>query len=88
MDYHGLSWTIMDYHGLSWTTSLRVPRQQREITWFLNIFNDQDHVEEFQSYDQSEIPSLENNFVPLPLVSESNNASMFHRKKLLELSYS
>ena len=98
--YHGLSWTIMDYHGLSWTIMDYYLLLQagpkigldigngREITGFLSIFNDQDHVEKFQSYDQSEIPSLENNFVPLPLDSESNNASMIHRKKLLELSYS
>ena len=58
MDYHGLSWTTMDYHGLSWTIMdyhllLQAGHKigfdignGREITGFLSIFNDQDHVED------------------------------------------
>ena len=58
MDYHGLSWTTMDYHGLSWTIMDYYWLLQagpkigfdigngREITGFLSIFNDQDHVED------------------------------------------
>ena len=57
-DYHGLSWTTMDYHGLSWTIMDYYWLLQagpkigfdigngREITGFLSIFNDQDHVED------------------------------------------
>ena len=58
MDYHGQTRTITDYHGLSWTIMDYYWLLQagpkigfdigngREITGFLSIFNDQDHVED------------------------------------------
>ena len=48
MDYHGLSWTIMDYYLLLQAgpkIGLDIGNG-REITGFLSIFNDQDHVED------------------------------------------
>ena len=47
MDYHGLSWTIMDYLLLQAGPKIGFDiGNGREITGFLSIFNDQDHVED------------------------------------------